>query len=713
MSDRERTSRGAGHRSRRVKGVPDGAALDRELGSAVLDAIGALVVVLDRQGRIVRFNPACERATGYAAEEVLGKRLWDVLLSPEEVKGVKAVFRKLRAGHFPGTYENHWVARNGSRRLIAWSNTALCSQDGSVQYVIGTGIDVTEQRAAEARARELGAEQAAQAAREEALRLSEARISGIVAVAVDAIISVDQDQRIILFNYGAEQIFGYRAEEVLGQPLDVLIPPRWREAHRRHVADFAESPVEARRMGERQEIVGLRKSGEEFPAEASISKVAVGGELVFTVVLRDITERKRTEEAQRFLAEVGAVLASSLDYETTLDSVAQLTVRFLADCCVIDVLEEDGTVRRLAVAHADPAKRELAGELHRFPLDRNRPHLVWNVLQSGEPELITDVSLALLQKSAQGPEHLRILQELEIRSLMAVPLQARGRLLGTILCISSTPERRYGQADLKLALDLAHRAAVAVDNARLYRKAQEAVRGRNELLGVVSHDLGNLLQAIFMAANSLAASLPIDETTSKARYYVEAIQRSAELMERLIHDLLEVRRMEAGQLSIRRQPQSLAALVSETCKVLEPLARMKSLALECECDGSRLPPVDVDRERILQVLSNVVGNAVKHTPQGGRVTIRAEPRPDEVLVSVADTGPGIPPDQLPFIFDRFWRAENSERRGIGLGLSIAKGIVEAHGGRIWVESRPGEGSVFYFTLPVAETRPGAALVPLR
>lgn len=708
MPDPERTSKGTGPRSRRAERL----VLDRELGAAVLDTIGALVVVLDCQGRIVRFNPACEGATGYSAEEVLGKRLWDVLLPPEEAEAVKAVFRELRAGRFPNRHENHWVAKDGSRRLIAWSNTALLDRDGSVQYVIGTGLDVTAQRAAEARARELAAEQAAHAARAEALRLSEARISGIVTVAADAIISVDEAQRIVLFNRGAEQIFGYRAEEVLGRSLDALIPPRWREAHRRHVAGFAASPAEARLMGERQEIRGLRKSGEEFPAEASISKVEVGGEHIFTVVLRDITERKRAEEAQRFLAEVGAVLASSLDYETTLDSVAQLTVRFLADCCVVDVVDEDGTVRRLAVAHADPARRELAAELHRFPLDRSRPHLVWTVLQSGEPELIADVKPSLLETSAQGPEHLRILRELEIRSLMAVPLQARDRLLGTILCISSRPGRRYGDPDLKLALDLARRAALAVDNARLYRRAQEAVRVRNELLGVVSHDLGNSLQAIFMAANSLAASLPIDEATSKARYYVEAIQRSAELMERLIHDLLEVRRMEAGQLSIRRQPQSLALLVAETCKVLEPLARMKGLALESEGDGSSLPPVDVDRERILQVLSNVVGNAVKHTPRGGRVTIRAEARVDEVLVSVADTGPGIPPDQLPYIFDRFWRAENSERRGIGLGLSIAKGIVEAHGGRIWVDSRPGEGSVFHFTLPVAQSAPRTALVPL-
>lgn len=705
------TRRPGAHRSTALP-VPH---LEQALGSAIMATIGALVVVLDRQGRIVLFNPACEHATGYSADEVIGRRIWDLFLVPDEVEPVKAVFRDLRSGRFPNSFQNYWLAKDGSRRLIAWSNTALAAEDGSVQYVVGTGIDITERREAEARAGALVAEQAAREAKEEALRASESRISGIVSVALDAIVSVNEVQEITLFNQGAERIFGYRAEEVLGKPLDLLIPEGQRDAHRRHVRAFGASPEEARRMGERQEIAGRRRSGEVFPAEASISKVEVAGERSYTVVLRDITERKRREEAQRFLAEVAGVLAESLDYETTLRSVAELVVRFLADWCVIDIVEEEGNVLRLATAHADPGKRVLAERLHRFPLNRDVPHLVWRVLKTGEPELIPEVPDALLVQVSQGEEHLRILRELGLRSLMVVPLRARGRLFGTVACMSSSAARRYGPADLELALEMARRAAMAVDNAGLYRKAQAAIRARNEVLSVVSHDLGNSLQAVFMAANSLAAALPsVQESVSgRARYYLEAIERSAELMQRLIHDLLEVRRMEEGRLSIRRHPQSLAPLLAETCKVLDPLARMKSLRLECDVQGDDLPPVNVDRERILQVLSNVVGNAVKHTPQGGSVTIHAEALSDEVLVSVTDTGAGIPAEHLPHVFERFWRAEDSERRGAGLGLAIAKGIVEAHGGRIGVESAVGKGSTFYFTLPAERSERGSGVLSSR
>ncbi|MBI4541290.1 MAG: PAS domain S-box protein [Gemmatimonadetes bacterium] len=711
MSESEK-SRSTRRRASKQGASAETAKLEYELVSAVLDTMAALVVVLDRRGRIVRFNPACERATGYLAVEVIGRLLWDFLLVPEEIEPVKEVFGELRAGRFPNAFENYWVAKDGSHRRIAWSNTAIAGEDGSVRYVIGTGIDITEQRDAETRARELLAEQIANAAREAAARASESRISGIVSVAVDAIISVNEAQQITLFNSGAEKIFGYAAEEVLGKPLDILIPDGQRGVHRRHVATFGDLPVVARRMGERREIAGLRKSGEAFPAEASISKVEVGGERIFTVVLRDITERKRHEEAQEFLSEVGSVLAESLDFETTLRAVADVTVRYLADCCVIDVMEEDGAVARLAVArlavaHSDPARRQLAEELRAFPLDRARPHLAWNVLRTGESELVPEVPESMLLQVAQCDEHLRILRELAIRSIVVVPLRARGRLLGTILCISSRPSRRYGPHDLALAEELARRAALAVDNARLYRSAQAAIRARNEVLGVVSHDLGNSLQAIFMATNSLSVTLPREEGAARPRYYVEAIQQSAQLMQRLIHDLLEARRLEEGRLTIRRQAQPLTPLVAETCKVLEPLVRMKSLRCECDILGGSLPPVYADRERILQVLANVVGNAIKHTPQGGTVTIRAEARPDEVLVSVADTGPGIPAEHLPHVFERFWRADDSDRRGVGLGLAIAKGIVEAHGGRIGVESTVGRGSTFYFTLPIADDPNGS------
>ncbi|MBI4408180.1 MAG: PAS domain S-box protein [Gemmatimonadetes bacterium] len=681
---------------------------DQELLNAVLDTAGVLVIVLDPGGHIVRFNAACERLTGYRFEDIRGARIWDVLLVPDEVEGVRRVFSQLAAGHFPNTHENFWRTRGGEKRRIAWSNTAILGEDGAVRYVVGNGVDITELREAEADARRLTEEQAARRAAEaeilarkrveEALRLSEAKFAGIVSIAADAIISTDEAQRIVLFNQGAERIFGYRAEEVVGQPLDLLLPERSRGVHREHIAHFAGAPVVARRMGERQEIAGRRKDGEEFPAEAAISKLEVGGQRIFTVVLRDITERKRSESAQRFLAEASSILATSLDYATTLSSVARLAVRSLADLCIIDIVEEEGRIRRLEAVHADPAKEEIAAALRDYPLDRDRRHLAHRTLQTGETLLVSDVTDDILAGLAQDERHLELLRRLEIGCFLVVPLLARGRMFGAMTLVCSRAQRSLDERDVALAEELARRAAFAIDNARLYREALQAVRSRDEVLSVVSHDLGNPLSAIFIGAGLLEGELPDASVDATVRQHLDAIRRSAEQMERLIHDLLEIRRMEAGRLQLRPQPVKVAPLVAETRQILQPLATVKSLRLEAEI-GDGLPPVRADRERLLQILSNLVGNAVKFTPSGGTITIRVEPAGDALRFSVSDTGPGIPEDQLPFIFDRFWQAQHTGRRGIGLGLAIAKGLVEAHGGSIWAESRVGAGSTFHFTMP--------------
>lgn len=523
----------------------------------------------------------------------------------------------------------------------------------------------------------------------------------ILSIAADAIISVDESQRIILFNEGAEEIFGYAKQEILGQPLDVLIPERFRAIHRRaHIPAFAQSPTRARRMAERREIFGVRKNGQEFPAEASISKVEGRGGTIFTVVLRDTSERKRIEQALQLLADAGRELASSLDYETTLGTIVQLAIRSLADFCAIDVIEE-GRVVRLTVAHRDPAHAGLAAALRAVPLDRGRPHLVWEVFRTGEPVLVEEVSDAHLQSIAQDEAHLRLLRALGPKSIVAVPLAARGELLGAMLFIATQSGRRYNAADLALAEELGRRAALAVENARLYRDAQRAVQARDELLGIVSHDLRNPLTAIFVSSRVLQRVLPKD-IPDAARQQVDGIRVAAQQMDRLITDLLDLRRIEAGRLPLDRDRHDAASVVAETVTSFRPLAAEKSLRLETALSEEGRA-VFADRDRLLQVLSNLMGNAVKFTAEGGRIGVRITPRQDAVQFEVWDTGPGISPDHLPHLFDRFWQGRRSGPHSVGLGLTIAKGIVEAHGGRIWVESELGVGTRVYFTIPVAST----------
>jgi signal transduction histidine kinase len=407
-------------------------------------------------------------------------------------------------------------------------------------------------------------------------------------------------------------------------------------------------------------------------------------------------------EALRFLAESSAVLSTSLDYRTTLSKIAHLVVPRLGDWCVVDMLEVDGIIRQVALAHVDPSQEALAqGLAERHPTDPEATSGVAHVLRTGQPLIHPDLTTPEELAEVLGAEHPEILRTLGARSYLIIPLAARGRTLGTITFVYAQSERRFSPTDLTLAMELGQRAAIAVDNARLYHEAREAVRTREEVLAVVSHDLKNPLGAIHLSANLLTRTAPEDETGARIRRHAETIQRSAQRMERLIRDLLDLASLREGTLSIERREHPVGLLIDESLSLLGPLAVEKSLELQVQVEG-RQTRLLCDPERIFQVLSNLVGNALKFTPASGRVEVRAEPQGSEVLFAIQDTGPGIPRDRLPHLFEPYWQARETARQGTGLGLYIARGIVEAHGGRLWVESAPGRGSTFFFTLPAAD-----------
>ena len=533
---------------------------------------------------------------------------------------------------------------------------------------------------------------------EEEISFSETKSSGILSISTDAIVSIDEDQRITLFNEGAEKIFGYSQTEVIGSPLDILVPERLRAIHRQHVNGFMTGLEYARRMGSRsRSITGLRKSGEEFPMDASISKLEVEGKQVMTATVRDVTEERRIESEQRFLAEVGSVLASTLDYGETLTNIAKLAVRELGDFCTVDAVEPEARIRRLKVVSRDESRTSVCEWLMHLPL-RQGYRIIRPVIQNKRPLLIEHLSPERVLPFTYQASAVRRLHEAGFHSLLAVPLLSRGNLFGVITVISASASRTYGPADVRLAEELASRAAFSLENARLFGEARSAVKTRENVLAIVSHDLMGPVTTIGLAAHMLSKFDCIDG--GKIRSLASTIQRGADRMQLLISDLLDVARLQSGTFSIRRSAGTVNQAAGSVIDGLKLMAEAKHQTLELHLRDD-LPKVAVDVQRIGQVLANLVGNAIKFTPEGGTVRVSAQQRGNELVVTVADTGPGIPSEHLSKVFDWFWQVQGTKQIGSGLGLSIAKGIVEAHGGKIWAESQPGKGTAVSFTLSVA------------
>ncbi|WP_437928198.1 GAF domain-containing sensor histidine kinase [Sorangium sp. So ce291] len=422
--------------------------------------------------------------------------------------------------------------------------------------------------------------------------------------------------------------------------------------------------------------------------------------------------RAAAEAAQRraaFLSEASRLLSSSLNYEATLVRVARLPVPFVADWCMVDMMEHEAMLRRAVVVHADPQKSELARLLQgQTPMDSVLPAGVARVLETGEAVLCEVAGAPAAPRSPDAHDSEppvsaseALLKELGLRRYISVPLVTRGTMLGVLTIASGRDDLLYGAEDRALAEELGRRAALAIDNARLYESAQRAIRAREELVAVVSHDLKSPLATIVMNTSLLRRKLPSSEEAAELRRPVERIQKSADRMNRLIRDLLDLAKLDGGHIRIQPVPHDVAVLLSDAIELLREEAAEKSLRLE-QGVALGVERALCDRERVLQVIANLVGNAIKFTPAGGEVALRAEPWGREVLLSVRDTGPGIPEDQRARIFERYWQAKETAHKGTGLGLSIAKALVEVHGGRIWVESKVGEGSTFFFTLPLAE-----------
>jgi PAS domain S-box-containing protein len=468
--------------------------------------------VADLDGRYTSVNAAGCELLGYSREDILGKTILD-LIPPDEAAQLADARAQLLAGR---THTAEWHLRRQDGTYIPVEVSAKILADGRWQGLVR---DITERKMAE-----------------QAVRRSEARLEGIISIAADAIISIDGQQRIVMYNQGAEQIFGWSCAEAIGRPLDLLIPDRFAAAHREHVRAFGREDGSSRMMKGRTAIVGQRKNGEEFLAEAAISLLTIDGEPTFTVNLRDVTGAMRLQE------------------------------------------------------------------------------------------------------------------------------------------------------ELRATLD----------------RLQAATRLKDEMLSVVAHDLRSPLSAAQLAASLLVREVPEDRREA-SRGAAERIDRSIRRAIRLVDDLLDVARIDRGALELRLDAVPPESLIADAIDAFQALAARASIRLEWEVDAG-LPLVIADKDRMAQVFGNLLDNALKFTPAGGRVRVSAAQSGDMIRFAVLDSGVGLEATDLPHAFDRFWQATGSKHRGAGLGLAIAKGIVEVHGGQISVDSTVGVGTTFTFTLPVESSR---------
>ncbi|MDZ4339326.1 MAG: ATP-binding protein [candidate division NC10 bacterium] len=570
---------------------------------------------------------------------------------------------------------------------------------------------------------------------EEALRKAERRFRGLVESAVDAIVGIDGEGRIILVNAQAEGLFGYSREEILGQSIEMLIPQRFREAHAAHRAGFVSAPRH-RPMGPDLDLHGRRKDGSEFPVDISLSPVETEEGLLVTAIIRDITERRRAEEIRNRLTQLGALLGQSLELHEIYPAFASAVKAHLPSEH-IGVVVPDGERLVMALSVAEPPLPTYQGRAWH---SSEETAVGW-VLKHREARIVRD-----LATEQAFPDEALLAQE-GIRSSLVMPLMAGGEAVGVFFLESRAPGA-YSERDRELLEPLAKQLGFALQNSRLFaevkrhaehleqrveERTQElqgamaeveaASRFKSQFLANMSHELRTPLNSI-IGFSELLEGQHFGALTEKQVRYVANIQSSGQHLLLLIDDILDLAKIEAGRIDLQPEAFPLPEALKAALHMIRPQAVAKGLTLHLDVDACPKTVV-ADPTRFKQILFNLLSNAVKFTAEKGKVTLSAtvqratsnvqrpkvhddRPRPLDdqafVEVSVADTGIGIKAEDIPKLFREFTQLDaplTKRYQGTGLGLALTKKLVELHGGRVWVESAGGgRGSTFRFTLPL-------------
>ncbi len=690
------TSRLQLERLQRARSAAAASAAAAQLAT-VMTGVDDGITMQDSEGRLIYANQAGARLCGFdSVEEFLrtpperivaafemiaedGSPLTLAALPARELLQSGATSREMTVGFR--------VRKSGDLRWAVVRANAVKDESGATQFVVNVFRDITENRR-----------------RDELERINREWFATALRSIGDAVVTTDDRGNVSFLNPVAEALTGWSTEEAAGRPLREV----FNIVHETTRAPAA-NPVD--RVLREGVVVGLAnhtilvaKDGTERAIDDSAAPIKTSAGLLVGVILvfRDVSVERRKDARKAFLMRATAELNSSLDYEGTLRTVARLAVPAIADWCAVDVVTPAG-VKRLAVAHVDPKKIEFVRDVERqYPPDPNAATGVPNILRTGESEMLAEIPAQLLDAAAKNEEHLRLIRALSLRSYMGVPIKHGGKTLGAITFVMAESNRRYDQEDLATAIALGERAAVAIENASLYREVEQASRAKDDFLAMLGHELRNPLAPI-VTALELMRTKP-DAAHPRA---LSIIERQVKHLVRLVDDLLDVSRIAQGKVALDKERLEMRELVARAIEISEPL--LAERRHQITTDVAQDLVVHGDSVRLSQVIANLLNNAAKYTEPGGHIAVSAREFGGDIEIRVKDDGMGIAPDMLPRVFDLFTQERQTIDRsqgGLGLGLAIVRSIVKLHGGSVEAHSAgAGQGSEFVIRLPRSASDP--------
>ncbi|HEX7119557.1 MAG TPA: ATP-binding protein [Longimicrobiales bacterium] len=650
----------------------------------ILEIDPAGVLLLDRRGRIVYSNAAAQRILGRDREALrgrtLGPPLWRVTTADGRALSGEGgpIAHVLRTGRPAAETE---IRLDDDRSLfLSLAAAPIRTPEGRSTGIVASFIDVTESHRALRKVEESA----------RLLRQIAENIPGVFWM-TDAKL-----QQVLYVNPTYEKVWGRSTDELYRDAkawMAAVHPADYDRvvANNRALIGGEDSFIDFRIIRPDGTVRWLRSHGTPIRDQNGVVYRVVG-------ITQDVTERRAEEEAERFLSDASRALAGSLSFDQTLATIEDLVVPRLADWMLLRGTERRAIVP-LAMAHADPARREVLRRLAGIEVDPSQPHPMIEAMRTREPVLIPEVTDEYMREISPNRAYLEALRQLEPRSGVMLPLIARGDILGAMGLVRSRPGPGYSAEDVDYLREFAYRAALALDNARLYEEAQAANRAKADFLAVMSHELRTPLNAVIGFADLLKAEVsgPVNE---QQREQLERIVASAQHQLRLIDEILTYSRTEAGKEEIHVEPTDVRAVASSAAGAAGPLARRKGLEFQVHLPGTPIS-IRTDPGKLRQILLNLLLNAVKFTERGS-VTMRARLEDHGARIEVRDTGIGIPPEQQSRIFEPFVQVEAAltrEKGGTGLGLAVARRLARMLGGDITVESRPGAGSTFTVRVP--------------